>query len=186
MATPRALSFEEIQNMVRVGDYSLFLRTKEMEDRYTERRTQILDEWATIEDNIRCRFLGGIPGINKEGRKICSDESQDLHSSRYKPSVPALTLNEFPYHVASDVTHYVLWNPLPLTHDQIREHLGILSTPETKQVDTTDTTGATNALTLPSTCNIVFFEQEHRNKSVKGVWHIHIFVRERGKNHKTA
>jgi hypothetical protein len=88
-------------------------------------------------------------GANKELNSQGYYTAQNFDEMRY-----ALEFNEYPYAIGDNILHLVLWSSEPLTKDIIEEILR----DELLQLD------------------YFWFEQVVDQKSVKGVWHVHVFV----------
>lgn len=143
------LSLEEIKKKVNDKEFHHLLRSQHVTDLYEAYKKVVLKEWISIEDHVNTRFLGASTRVFFDGRKYSFFSDYAL---RY-----CLSKNEFPYHVEEDISHLLLW--------------------------------ATESLSSPVVNKILkeelqnryhesfWFEQPINLKSVKGVWHAHVFVR---------
>jgi len=85
-------------------------------------------------------------------------QSASCHSFADKSFVVAL--NDFPYNLAPEITHYIVWSTN--SSAELAEYESVLK----RKFD-------------PSDYEVLVFENLHHNKSVKSVAHVHAYVRRR-------
>lgn len=101
---------------------------------YQDFKSQLAAQELTLEDHVRTTVL--------------------QHSN----GDPVLSPNAFPYWVAPEIQHWVLWSPRgPLTATEIREAIAVQRP-----------AGVTEAQ---------WFENPPAAKTVPGIWHVHVFLR---------
>jgi len=141
------MDLRTIEIMVANGRFDLLKRNKSVGDLYLQHIKNISKEWNSIEDFIKAKCLNAIVAINDQGLKYAYfDEPNELRYS--------LTFNEYPYDVGENIKHLVLWSTQPFEQSQIEEIL---------------------MKEFPIT-NFFWFEQPLSQKSVKGIWHVHVFA----------
>ena len=83
--------------------------------------------------------------------------SNFLYKKLFKNENINLLLNKFPYDLESNVLHYVLWSKTKLNKTQI----DLILTEKLKGCE----------------CNYIYFENLSRNKSIKDIFHVQIFLK---------
>ena len=68
-----------------------------------------------------------------------------------------LMLNEYPYHLEKDISHYLLWRVVPMAFEEVDKYI------ENDKI--------------LSKCDILWYINPIWIKSIKGVWHCHILAR---------
>lgn len=139
------MDFDTIRTYVQNGNFTLLKRNQEVNDAYINYKTNILQEWVSIEDIIKVKYLGASFLINPYGLKYAIEINQPRYS---------LQPNKYPYDINKNIKHMVLWATVPLNFDEIESIL-------IKELNQ----------------KFFWFEQNLINKSVKGIWHVHVFVR---------
>ena len=111
-----------------------------------------------IEDNIKVLPIPRKKELNKiylKSLENASKVSETIWSKYLKYKEYNIVLNDFPYDLEKNIEHYVLWSRKRLENDSIEKILK----QEFKNL------------------NIVFFENPEYLKSIKDIFHIHIFVK---------
>lgn len=136
-----------IRKYIADGDFYSLKRSDKINNLYNIYKKKILKEWVSIEDIAKIKFLGASILINTEGLKYAYFNDIPIRYS--------LATNEYPYDVAKNVKHLVLWS---------------LQSIESKEID------SILQRELRGHKELCWFEQTVDQKSVKGVWHVHVFV----------
>ena len=157
MSTIERRSFEDIKRLVAENNVLALARSPDIDIKYKDHRVKVLEEWVSIEDSVKVKYLGALY-LDQDGRKKAYFPDS---SSRY-----ALAYNDFPYYIDESLDHYVLWATHRLSPDEVEkildEKIGLQpGTPEGS---------------LGTSHERYWFEQTVNFKSVKGVWHVHVFV----------
>ena len=89
--------------------------------------------------------------VQQAYEKYKVDENELKKRLFSKDQVWVITKNKFPYHFIDSTKHYVIW---------FRNRINY------KLID----------FLLRDYDNVVYFENKHENKSIKGILHVHIFI----------
>lgn len=146
------MDLDAIRQCVHSDDFTALKRDPETAAKYNQYRSDIVKEWVSIEDVVKVKYLGATVKETESGLKYASYPC-DLNSDELRYS---LHPNKYPYDVAKDVRHMVLWVNRPMLPPY--------------QVN------ALLSMELGSS-QFFWFEQDTNYKSVKGVWHVHVFVK---------
>lgn len=141
------MDIDRIKTEVESGRIQNLRRENWVEICYKNFSSSVLKEWRSMEDYLSVSIFG-------------TDYAHLLkYSVKDNASVAKFSIrqNDFPYNIAGNVIHLVLWG-------ERRLHRG-----EVEDVITSKIT--------PSRSNLFWFEQDDEGKSVKGIWHVHIFYR---------
>jgi hypothetical protein len=143
-----------IRTVVDRGNFSTLKRSLDVDNLYNLYRTEILNRWVSIEDLVKSKFFGASVARNSQGL-LYSYFGREINNG----PIYSLEPNEYPYDLGKNIKHMVLWASEPLEKDKVEEILK----QEFKQLN-----------------NVVkdyfWFEQTVEQKSVKGIWHIHVFI----------
>lgn len=127
--------------------FHLLKRTNAMKKKYIEHQKTVLKEWISMEDYIKARYLD-YPVYNHFALRCLVGEQPNLRYS--------LQYNPFPYNIAKEVYHMILWSNIPLDMTMVSR---ILNDEMTEQ-------------------NYVCVEMPEAGRSIPDVWHVHVFVQE--------
>jgi hypothetical protein len=144
------MDLDTIRIHVKNGNLGYLHRRRDVEAIYNVYRNNILKEWISMEDLIKVRFLGASVKINSEGLKFAS---LDIQQNQIKYS---LQINDYPYNLENGTKHFVLWSTNLLNEETIDKIL---------------------LEELHDYIDCFWFEQDPNQKSVPGVWHIHVLVK---------
>lgn len=147
-----------IRKYIAERDFDALRRNKETDDMYNTYKETVVKEWESIEDVVKTKFLGASMLVNSKGLKYAHFESQPMKYS--------LQENEYPYDVDKNIKHLVLWSLEPIEA-------------EADKADKADKSDEVNIILekeIKGNKDLCWFEQTLDKKSVKGVWHIHVFV----------
>lgn len=142
-----SLTLEDIKSLVNKGGCELIARKPDILANYMDFREKILKQWRSMDDYIKFKYLIKKYQIDKEGKYYTENSEKIIY---------ALEKNKFPYNIEEKYKHMVLWATAPLSAEEIEKIL-------------TENYGENRD-------NRYWFEQPISLKSVKGVWHVHIFV----------
>jgi hypothetical protein len=124
-----------------------FIRSDYYQHKYDDNKVKILQKYNTYEDYIKVVLFKLKYKRNSHG-KIVSD-SNDMTDKIL------LILNKYPYNIVKDIKHYILFSLKPLDIDKIRKIL----------------------LNLLIDYEFVFFINNNTKKSIKKLWHCHVFIK---------
>ena len=141
-------NLQEIKNIAERGEMYLLRRSAINTYLYEAFRARTDRDWVSLDDNVRVRFLGALPVMTPAGKMESHFADDEMRYS--------LRLNDYPYLVAENIVHLTLWSSHPLPSEKVEEILASELSPDRS--------------------NRYWFEQVPLNKSVKGVWHVHVFV----------
>lgn len=117
------------------------------------------------------------------------------HPQRPRPSPRQiiLRLNDFPYSLDTTITHYCLWSSEELPAEHIERHLAVSfglarslsdsglrhsgSEPPRNAETIADHSIRDGAITTTMRNRLLWFMNPPHRKSVKDVWHVHVFVK---------
>ncbi len=152
------MDLEEIKTCIKTNNFINLSRSDEVESKYTTHRENILTEWVSMEDYLKVKYFGAAICYNDLGQSV----NKKCAILKSNPVVwYSLQLNEFPYNIKENIQHYVLWSLKSLSHDEICRLLLLLIGDDNE--------------------NMCWFEQSIDQKSIKGIWHIHIFYKNSSK-----
>ena len=125
-------------------------RTDIISNLYQVNKEALLKEWVSMEDIVKVKFLEATIGLNSNGLKYAVYDKENKNPVQY-----ALKINDYPYDVKSNIQHLVLWSLKVISPEEI----DIILKQELKDVK-----------------DMCWIEQKDNYKSVKGIWHVHVFV----------
>lgn len=152
------LSWAEVKERVESGDLN-FGRSQEGLKEYKSFKTEVCQEWFSIDSYCRHRYFN-LPYTLREAdgfKKKYVDESNDSNEGDEKDNAVVFCKNDYPYYFEPDVIHWVLWS--------IRE-------PPSDRIE------ALITHRFPRDCYDTLV-MENPNKTVKSVYHLHIFARKK-------
>lgn len=124
-------------------------RSVEIESAYMSMRESVLKRFVTMEDFIKAKLFNMETYTDGFCKYYIPENS--ISDIKY-----VLAPNEYPYDVAKDIKHYVLWSITSLTREFIDDIL---------------------LKTFPYCKDMFWFEQTKEQKSIKEIWHVHVFVK---------
>ncbi|CAH6420488.1 Domain of unknown function (DUF3605)-containing protein [uncultured virus] len=142
------LTLDLIKSLVENDKCHLLTRNPDQVNIYESFQKEILTTWVSMNDYIKSRYLSAYERINMDGKKYSVFPN---HNSSY-----VIAYNRFPYYIEDNLKHMVLWATEALSEKEVEE---ILASHFGKDKG-----------------NRYWFEQPVEQKSIKGVWHVHIFV----------
>jgi len=104
--TSLPVMWRDVKKIVKKKDFDKFSRPAESNKAYEAKIAAELEKYLTIGDAIHVELFGALTTIdNKSGKTIAVDQAAS-------GAQPALVIcgNLFPYHLADDVKHFVLWS----------------------------------------------------------------------------
>jgi hypothetical protein len=131
-------------------------RSSPVSERYIKHTTQLLNEYASVNDYVRIHILHYASEF---------DEKAGKHVAVASPSSiedPLLLPNEFPYFLSTDIKHWLVWlDGQPTDPEKIvQEVVDRYFIPKERY-------------------DILIFVNPQQLQSVNGVFHAHVFVREK-------
>lgn len=150
-----------IRKYIAIEDFDSLKRNDEINNLYNIYKQEILKEWVSIEDVAKVKFLGASVLENTEGLKRAHFEGDVMRYSLQK--------NEYPYDVEQNIKHLVLWSLQPIDPKEIDLILE-------KELSARAREEGTCSFSHKDYKDLCWFEQTIDQKSVKGVWHVHVFV----------
>ena len=145
--TIKRLSLETIKLLVESGNHKLLARSPQNIINYKNFQERVLKEWTSMNDYVKYRYLTAYEKrIDANGKKYAVLSNNELSYT--------LAINSFPYFIDENLDHMTLWATEPLQATRVEEILN-------RYFDTN---------------NRYWFEQPIDLKSIKGVWHVHVFV----------
>lgn len=142
------MNLDDIKKCILSDNLDKLSRTADMEDRYKTYQELTLKEWISVEDYIKVKYFGAATIYNEQRMKYSLLKHCPPVQYTFQP-------NDFPYDTGTNVKHYVLWSLKPLSNREIDEILHDEVSDE---------------------YSLVWFEQTYDQKSIKDIWHIHVFV----------
>merc|ERR1719376_54015 len=149
------LNWNEIVNRVKNNDLN-FGRSKEGLEEYRKFKSQIDNEWCSMENYIKHIYFD-YPVKNKiiDGKTLkYVDEFKKLTNGKKEI---VLRENDFPYNFTDDIIHWVVWT--------------------SSGVPYADVTAKVNEKFPAENFEVVLMENP--NKTIKGVDHLHVFARKK-------
>ena len=159
----RALSWKEAAFVVQSKRLELLGRGPEAEALYQSELQKMVGKYASVKDYIfHTKFGCRVSPAPSSGGRL---EAESPLLPRYAHRFPALLPNDFPYFFDPEVSHWVLWDAGPLSHEAIDGHLQRHVPPLVRKD------------AAVSTEDYVFWVNPEALKSIPEVWHAHVLIR---------
>nr|XP_039249751.1 uncharacterized protein LOC120327510 [Styela clava] len=153
------------ESMIIDGNYN-FGRTYECARRYKKHMTSVGQEWDSIDSLCRSKFLG-FPYSTKSietfdddgttrGKRIVKFVDMKVNPEGFRV---VIVENEFPYALTPDIRHFIIWSCKDISLEEYLEQVE-KEFPRNK-------------------FDIIIFENPSERKSVNGVSHAQVFVRDK-------
>lgn len=104
-------SWGEVQKIVKEGDLASFSRSVQEQERYELYKRTIAQQWQSLVDHI---LVEKFPTVFEKRLHPDNDQTYVAHPSletvlRQGRTESTLVRNDFPYHVADGIQHWVFW-----------------------------------------------------------------------------
>lgn len=143
-------NWNELKEIIEKKEFEKLGRFPEELQKYKMILNQIKEEFFTIDDFILYKFFKFPYQIQNGKKKIIFLKTEDIQKK-------ILVLNDFPYAIEEGIQHYLLWSLHELTLLEIEEFLK-----QTFSIQKKD---------------YLYFINPENLKSIKNIFHIHIFVK---------
>ncbi|CAF1057926.1 unnamed protein product [Rotaria magnacalcarata] len=133
-------------------------RSSSVKERYIRHTTEVLSEYASVNDYVRIHMLHYASEFDETmGKQVAVASPSSIKD-------PLLIFNEFPYHLSTDIEHWLVWFD------------GQPTDPEKLVQEVVDRQFIPN-----ERYDIIVYVNPQQFQSVNGIFHAHVFVREKNK-----
>jgi hypothetical protein len=135
------VSWKQLQNTV-------FARHPIVQNMYEQQRNIIQDKYHSYSDMIKIKYMN-FGARNKQGKiySVKTTDSLDI----------AFTQNIYPYHLAKNIHHYIIWSVRPLSNKAIDAYMN------------------NNIVEIYNIKDYVLMVNNTSRCSVPDLWHCHVF-----------